>query len=90
MKLLVQIGGKYQADDLTIQVEAYDRNMYSDLASKPGEPGIVPLVNYAGMALGSARFVGFGTAGGSSLDASGVGVNLPGPTMTSGGPINFK
>jgi hypothetical protein len=90
VKLLVQIGGQYQADDLSIQVEAYDRNKYTDFASKPGEPGIVPLVKYAGMALGSARFVGFGTAGGSSLDASGVGINLQGPTMTSGGPINFK
>ena len=89
LKFMVDIGGTYQAD-LSMEVEAYNMDRFSSFNLKPGEAPVVPLVPLYGMALGQMQFVGVGAAGGSSLDVTGVGVNLYQPSVSSDAPLSYK
>ena len=111
-KFLVNIGGDFSADSLSMQVDPYNHKDFSNFDKgsaddsgdtitiaplvpkdggssggpeivelKPREdagsgPEIVPLVPKFGMALGYALFEGSGAFGASTLDISGVGVDL--------------
>lgn len=89
LSFLVDIGGTYRGD-VTIEVEDYDINTYTDFNTTPGQPAIPPLVRFKGMALGEIELSGQTIAGGSSLDVSGVGINLYQPPIQSDEPISYK
>ncbi len=76
IKFLINIGGTYTAENLTIIVEAYDGGKYANYGRDPGSgPGIVPLVPKSGMACGYTLFEGSGNFGVSTLDIVGIGIN---------------
>ncbi len=56
----------------------------------PGEAPVVPLVKIYNMALGEMQLSGTGQAGASSLDASGVGIDLFKPPMSSNAPLGYR
>ncbi|NMB20613.1 MAG: Ig-like domain-containing protein [Firmicutes bacterium] len=89
LSLFVDIGGTYKGE-VVIEVEDYDVNRYTDFDAKPGELAIPPLVRYRGMALGEIELSGQTRAGGSSLDMSGLGINLYQPPIPTDAPVKYK
>ena len=89
LKFMVHIGGTYQGS-LDLNVEAYDMERFARFNLAPGEAPVVPLVKIYNMALGEMQLSGTGQAGASSLDASGVGIDLFKPPMSSNAPLGYR
>lgn len=104
-KFLLNLGGTYNASNLSIQVEPYNNKEYLDFdkrsANKPGDTitivplvpedshEIVQLVSIFGMALGEVSFEGSGLFGASTQDIAGIGIDMD-KQLSFSGPLPYK